>query len=44
MNIYKKSSGKYIKVFVIDDNKDITELLKDYFYIENIEFNMVNDG
>jgi DNA-binding response OmpR family regulator len=44
MNIYKKPSEKALKVLVIDDNKDTTELLKDYFDIESIECNVVNDG
>jgi DNA-binding response OmpR family regulator len=32
------------RVLVIDDNKDITEMLKDFFELENIECKIVNDG
>jgi DNA-binding response OmpR family regulator len=32
------------RVLVIDDNKDITEMLKDFFETENIECKIINDG
>jgi DNA-binding response OmpR family regulator len=32
------------RVLVIDDNAEITELLKDYFEFENIECIVINDG
>jgi DNA-binding response OmpR family regulator len=37
-------SKKTPRVLVIDDNKDISEMLKDYFEIENIECSIINDG
>jgi DNA-binding response OmpR family regulator len=32
------------RVLVIDDNKDITEMLKDFFETEDIECKVINDG
>ncbi len=32
------------RVLVIDDNTDITEMLKDFFETEDIECNVINDG
>ncbi len=32
------------RVLVIDDNKDITEMLKDFFETENIKCKIINDG
>jgi len=45
-NILVKDSSAVTnpRVLVIDDNKDITEMLKDFFELENIECKIVNDG
>jgi DNA-binding response OmpR family regulator len=45
-NIVTKDSSAVItpRVLVIDDNKDITEMLKDFFETENIECKIINDG
>ncbi len=33
-----------VKVLVVDDNENITEAVKDYFELENIECISINDG
>ncbi len=38
------SSGLINRVLVIDDNDEITDLLKDYFEFEKIECIVINDG
>ena len=43
-NTSSLSPGPIKKVLVIDDNDEITELLKDYFEFENIECIVINDG
>ena len=32
------------KVLIVDDNENITEVVKDYFEFENIECKAINDG
>jgi DNA-binding response OmpR family regulator len=45
MGTNTSSSSRPIKrVLVIDDNDEITELLKDYFELEAIECIVINDG
>lgn len=33
-----------MKVLIVDDNESMTEVVKDFFELENIECNSVNDG
>jgi CheY-like chemotaxis protein len=33
-----------LKVLVVDDNKEITDMLALYFETQGIEFNAINDG
>jgi len=33
-----------MKVLIVDDNENITEVVKDFFELENIECKSVNDG
>lgn len=33
-----------LKVLIVDDNENITEVVKDYFELENIECKAINDG
>jgi two-component system OmpR family response regulator len=40
----KGSNESAIRVLVIDDNKDTTELLKDFFESEDIECIVINEG
>jgi two-component system OmpR family response regulator len=40
----KGSNESAIRVLVIDDNKDTTELLKDFFESEDIECTVINEG
>ena len=43
-NTSSSSSRSNNRVLVIDDNDEITELLKDYFEFLNIECIVINDG
>jgi len=33
-----------MKVLIVDDNESVTEVVNDFFELENIECNSVNDG
>jgi len=44
MSTNTSSSTQISRVLVIDDNEDITELLKDYLEAEDIECKIINNG